>query len=193
MFIVKNIFVLLSILSCLSSGGHLSRRSRSHNSFWQIKAHQLVTREKRSVKDERYHPVVAKGKDVFLGLLIPYNVTGGADLSGYSGGEYYASAFLLAIEDINNSKQLLPNVTLHYVWNDTMCLVDLAIRSQIWQHCSFKGTQRTGVDAFIGTGCKCTTVVRNAAALNLPLLSHVSKIPSVRYQIYTAVVPGWKI
>ena len=175
MFIVKNIFVLSSILSCLTSGGHHRRRSRSHNSFWQIKAHQLVTREKRNVNDERYYPVVAKGKDVFLGLLIPYNVTGGADLSGYSGGEYYASAFLLAIEDINNNKQLLPNVTLHYVWNDTMCLVDLAIRSQIWQHCSFKGTQqRTGVDAFIGTGCKCTTVVRNAAALNLPILSHVS-------------------
>ena len=136
-----------------------------------------MTREKRNVKDERYYPVAAKGNDVFLGLLIPYNVTGGADLSGYSGGEYYASAFLLAIEDINSNKDLLPNVTLHYVWNDTMCLVDLAIRSQIWQHCSFKGTQRTGVDAYIGTGCKCTTVVRNAAALNLPIVSHVSTIP----------------
>ena len=149
-------------------------RSQSFNTYWKMTKHGLISREKRALNTADINSVGGTEKEVVLGLLIPYKVTGGADLSGYSGGEYYAAAFMLAIEDINNRTDLLPNIKLKYVWNDTMCLVDVAIKSQIWQHCSFQGSERTGVDAFIGTGCKCTTAVTNAVALNRPIISHVS-------------------
>ena len=140
---------------------------------WQKRNLITSTRMKRNAKDTTNQPAATGNKQIVIGLLIPYNVTGAADLSRYSGGEYYASAFLLAIEDINKNKNLLPGITLDYVWNDTMCLDRVAIKSQIWQHRSYQGKERKGVDAFIGTGCKCASVVKNAAALNLPIISHV--------------------
>ena len=158
-------------------------RIRALSTNWETSQNGLILRQRRGVSSKDASYVKIPEKEVVLGLLIPYRVTGGADLSGYSGGEYYAAAFMLAIEDINNRTDLLPNVKLRYVWNDTMCLVDLAIKSQIWQHCSFTGSERTGVDAFIGTGCKCTTAVRNAVALNLPIISHVSIAPPHSNQV----------
>ena len=166
----KKVLIICLILHC--PGGLI--RSQTFNANWKTSQYSLISRGRRALHSADMSSVKSPVKEVVLGLLIPYRVTGGADLSGYVGGEYYAAAFLLAIEDINNRTDLLPNIKLTYVWNDTMCLVDLAIKSQIWQHCSFQGSERTGVDAFIGTGCKCTTVVRNAVALNLPIISHVS-------------------
>lgn len=171
MFLICRVWLFVCLI--LQWHGGLIR-SQSHKANWKTVQRDLMTRAKRALNEVDTNKIQSKAKEVVLGLLIPYKVTGGADLSGYSGGEYYAAAFVLAIEDINNRTDLLPNIKLKYVWNDTMCLVDLAIRSQIWQHCSFQGSERTGVDAFIGTGCKCTTAVTNAAALNLPIISHVS-------------------
>lgn len=151
-------------------------RSQQSIANWKAGKRGSISRGKRSLNMTDTNALKFKDREVVLGLLIPFKVTGGADLSGYSGGEYYAAAFMLAIEDINNRTDLLPHIKLRYVWNDTMCLVDLAIKSQIWQHCTFQSSERTGVDAFIGTGCKCATAARNAAALNLPIISHVSEI-----------------
>ncbi len=187
-FLYQNI-IIFSLLFVLTlqlrhqQSSWLSSRDRS----WQ--AHKLLRlfRERRSSKDLAKNKVAKD--EVVLGLLIPYNVTGAADLSGYSGGEYYAAAFLLAIDDINKDKTLLPNIFLNYVWNDTMCLDDLAIRNQIWQHCSYQGKERKGVDAFIGTGCKCGTVVKNAGALNLPIISHVSMLLFFPFDFFSIFCP----
>ena len=149
-------------------------RIRAVSTNWETSQNGSIHRQRRGVGSKDASYIKAPEKEVVLGLLIPYNVTDEAGISGYSGGQYYAAAFMLAIEDINNRTDLLSNVKLRYVWNDTRCLVDLAIKSQIWQHCSFRSSERTGVDAFIGTGCKCTTAVRNAVAMNLPIISHVS-------------------
>ena len=174
--------VLLIYLVLRYPGGLIGYEAATAN--WKTSQHGQVSRGRRAIGYKDIDHAKSPEKEVVLGLLIPYRVTGGADLSAYTGGEYYAAAFLLAIEDINNRTDLLPNVKLKYVWNDTMCLVDMAIKSQIWQHCSFQGSQRTGVDAFIGTGCKCTTAVRNAVALNLPIISHVSVISRLNLDFF---------
>ncbi|XP_065066050.1 guanylate cyclase 32E-like [Rhopilema esculentum] len=172
----RNLLLIYCLVNHLTFGG--ARRSQSFKTYWR-KSSESMVRERRNTEGSEKERTLNKQKEVVLGLLIPYKVTGGADLSGYSGGEYYAAAFMLAIEDINNDTMLLPNIKIRYVWNDTMCLVDLAIKSQLWQHSSFQGEERTGVDAFIGTGCKCTTVVRNAVALNMPIISHMCLDPEL--------------
>jgi len=154
-------------------------RIRAVSTNWETSQNGSIHRQRRGVGSKDASYIKAPEKEVVLGLLIPYNVTDEAGISGYSGGQYYAAAFMLAIEDINNRTDLLSNVKLRYVWNDTRCLVDLAIKSQIWQHCSFRSSERTGVDAFIGTGCKCTTAVRNAVAMNLPIISHMCLDPQL--------------
>ena len=184
-YLLKYAIVLAFLFSVLQSQSKVqrSKRKRTHliKTSWQTINFLKLFRERRNTR--RSLKNVEKRKEVVLGLLIPYNVTGKAGLSGYIGGEYYASAFMLAIEDINKRDDILPNIELKYVWNDTKCLSDLAIRSQIWMHCSYQGKERRGVDAFIGTGCKCGTVVKNAGALNLPIISHVSPM-----SIYRSIV-----
>ena len=177
----RNLLLIYCLVNHLTFGG--ARRSQSFRTYWR-KSSESMVRERRNTEGSEKERTLNKQNEVVLGLLIPYKVTGGADLSGYSGGEYYAAAFMLAIEDINNDTRLLPNIKLRYVWNDTMCLVDLAIKSQLWQHSSFQGEERTGVDAFIGTGCKCTTVVRNAVALNMPIISHVSELTKLCLRLF---------
>ncbi|XP_047143236.1 atrial natriuretic peptide receptor 1 isoform X1 [Hydra vulgaris] len=96
--------------------------------------------------------------------------------SGYNTAKYYAAAAAVAVEDINNSNDSLPNHKLRYVWDfnetDTHCYEPDAIKAQFKQI-------SIGVHGFIGYACSCLTVAKNAAAMNLPLISMSCAEPSL--------------
>lgn len=100
-----------------------------------------------------------------IGLILPYTVStgGGRGLAG----NHYASAITIAVDNINNDPSLLPGIRLRFVWDDSECSEETSIKALISQW-------ERRVDAFIGFGCKCHTQARMAAALNLPVVSHVS-------------------
>ncbi|KAK2571567.1 Resact receptor [Acropora cervicornis] len=78
----------------------------------------------------------------------------------------FASAFLVAVETINSSREF--NFSLSVQWNDTRCseLVGIATMSEQWKR---------GVKAFIGPGNQsyCATSARIAASWNIPMISYV--------------------
>lgn len=105
---------------------------------------------------------------ILLGVIIPYTF-GEAAMTSYSSGMFYASAMFLAIDDVNNNKDLLPNHKLSLVWADTECDWKKTIKVQLDM------IKEQNVDAFIGGGCAgCEAVARNAGAENIPMISHVS-------------------
>ncbi|PFX31871.1 Atrial natriuretic peptide receptor 1 [Stylophora pistillata] len=77
----------------------------------------------------------------------------------------FASAFLVAIETINNSSTF--NFTISYRLNDTRCSELVAIEAMT-EH------KNRGVQVFIGPGNEtyCATSARVAAAWNLPIISY---------------------
>jgi len=122
---------------------------------------------------------------ILLGVLVPFNL-GDAQLTSYYSGKYYASAMFLALDDVNNNKDLLPNHKLELVWADTNCDWKKTIKLQLTM------MKEQNVDAFIGGGCRaCEATARNAGAENIPFISHVSPFLSifvnflVRYIIIT--------
>ena len=109
-----------------------------------------------------------KSNVIKIGVLLPHTL-GESKISSYYSGLYYASAMYMAIDDINSKHTLLPNYQLELVWGDTMCNWKNAVNLQIEMH------EYEKVDAFIGGGCAgCLAMARNAGALNLPMISHVS-------------------
>lgn len=100
-----------------------------------------------------------------VGLILPYVVSTGGERS--LPGNHYASAMTVAVDNINNDPNLLPGIRLSFIWNESYCSEEMSIKALISQW-------EKRVDAFIGFGCKCHTQARMAAALNLPVVSHVS-------------------
>ena len=109
----------------------------------------------------------SKEKEIVIGLLIPYTFHDQVEHSTYYTGKFYASAFNIALNEINSNPTLLPGYSLKYIWNDTKCLEKEAIKAQIYQ-------LQNKIDAFIGPGCHCKTVAKIAGAINIPIISHVS-------------------
>ena len=106
--------------------------------------------------------------EIVVGLLIPYTFDGSrVSMSTYHSGAFYASAILIALEDINKHGSLLPGKNLSFIWNDTTCVERTAIKQQHYQ-------QQKGVYAYIGGGCHCTTIAKNAGAYDIPMISYVS-------------------
>ena len=79
----------------------------------------------------------------------------------------FASAFLVAVETINSSREF--SFSLSNEWIDTRCseLVGIKAMSEQWKR---------GVKAFIGPGNQsyCATSARIAASWNIPMISYVS-------------------
>lgn len=100
-----------------------------------------------------------------IGLILPYTVSTGGGRS--LPGNHYASAITIAVDRINDDPNLLPGIRLRFIWDDSECSEEKSIKAFISQW-------ERRVDAFIGFGCKCHTQARMAAALNLPVVSHVS-------------------
>lgn len=103
-----------------------------------------------------------------IGLILPYSRStgGGRGLRGI----HYASAITIAVDNINKDPNLLPGIRLRFIWDDSECIEEKSIKAFISQW-------ERRVDAFIGFGCNCHTQARMAAALNLPVVSHVSMDP----------------
>ena len=107
------------------------------------------------------------GEEFTLGLLIPFHTSD----SFNSKGLYYAPAISQAVEDINNMPDLLPGHNISFIWNDTECDEEQALRALFYQ------IQEKDVSAIIGPGCACATAARLAAALDIPMISFVSFKP----------------
>ena len=109
-------------------------------------------------------PAPSTDGNLTIGLILPYKVSYG---SRSLGGQYYASAMTIAVDNVNKDPSLLPGIRLRFVWDDSECSEEQSIKALISQW-------ERRVDAFIGFGCNCHTQARMAAALNLPVVSHVS-------------------
>ena len=122
------------------------------------------------------------GRNFTVGLLIPYTTPGrSADLFGIR----YAPASLLALENINNSTDLLPGHHLSLVWNDTKCDPNLSLKALIYQ------IYEKRVDAVIGPACSCQVEARLANVENIPMISYVSSLIILLYWRRTAEIPYW--
>jgi len=99
-----------------------------------------------------------------IGLILPYRRTAGG--SRGLRGIHYASAITIAVDNINKDPNLLPGIRLSFIWNDSECTEEKSIQA-------FLSQWERSVDGFIGFGCNCHTQARLAAALNLPVVSHL--------------------
>ena len=109
---------------------------------------------------------VVSGEEFTLGLLIPYDLP--RSETSVPEGKYYAPAIIQAVEDVNNSSDLLPGHHLSFIWNDTSCNETQALRALTYL------IHEKRVPAIIGPACSCTTAARLASALDIPMVSYVS-------------------
>lgn len=105
------------------------------------------------------------GEEFTLGLLIPY---ASSTASTSSEGKFFAPAIVQAVDDINNSSDLLPGHHVSFIWNDTACDEDQSLRALSYQ------VHERQVSAIIGPGCTCQVEARLASALDIPMISYVS-------------------
>ena len=105
------------------------------------------------------------GKEFTLGLLIPYKTS---EAPSSAEGKFYAPAIVQAVDDINNSSDLLPGHHVSFIWNDTECNEDQSLRALSYQ------VHERKVSAIIGPGCTCQVEARLASALDIPMISYVS-------------------
>lgn len=105
--------------------------------------------------------------DYRLGLLIPYTNVKKLIANTYFVGKYYAPAITLAVRDINEQTNLLPNDTISFEWRDTNCDEFTTLRHQLQM-------LERNITAFIGPGCQCKMAAKNAAAFNKTMISYVS-------------------
>ena len=108
-------------------------------------------------------------EEIVIGFLLPYTLSNTLKQSYFTAGEYFASAFILAIEDINENRKLLPGHKVTYVWNNTECLENNTLSLQYEQL-----TRDRPVDVIIGPGCHCSGAAKLGAALNVAAISYVS-------------------
>jgi ABC-type branched-subunit amino acid transport system substrate-binding protein len=105
---------------------------------------------------------VVKASDVNIAVLFP--VTG-----HWPVGKRMASTVRMAVEDINNDANLLPNRTIKFLFNDTGCLARKGLGEvvNLWAH------MRENLHAFIGPGCDtiCESAGMLAAEWNVPMIS----------------------
>ena len=105
------------------------------------------------------------GEEFTLGLLIPLK---SSTVSTSSEGKFYAPAIIQAVDDINNSSDLLPGHHVSFIYNDTECDEDKSLRALSYQ------IHERQVSAIIGPGCTCRTEARLASSLDIPMISYVS-------------------
>lgn len=102
------------------------------------------------------------------------NITIGYLMSDYSKqyvplkqGRIASGAMTYAVRQINDDPNLLPNINLQFMVADTQASTLVGTAKVIEQF-------REGAIAFFGPEDSCDTEARVAAALNLPMISHVS-------------------
>lgn len=112
---------------------------------------------------------LASGKEFTLGLLLPYRELPDSEVSGGYQGMYYAPSIIQALEDVNNRSDLLPGHHLSFIWNDTKCDETQSIQALTYL------VHEKHVSAIIGPACSCKTEARLASALDIPMVSYVSR------------------
>ncbi|XP_057304139.1 receptor-type guanylate cyclase gcy-22-like [Hydractinia symbiolongicarpus] len=138
----------------------------------QLTQYVTANKEKNFVRGPNHLKSAWPQDEIVFGLNLPWvfgeEKIGKIGKSGFNYPQYFASAADVAVEDINNNRRLLPKNKLKYLWReritDTQCDEMQAIRGQIEQI-------RMGVHAFIGFVCNFESVTKNAAAINLPMIS----------------------
>ncbi|XP_028406591.1 receptor-type guanylate cyclase Gyc76C-like [Dendronephthya gigantea] len=110
----------------------------------------------------------SSANNITLGILLPFKTHGVFTKDNLPQAKYYAGIIPYAIDIINKDPHLLPNYTLRYIWNETECDTEKALKGMVQQW-----TRK--VDAFIGLGCFCEVPARVASALELPVISHLCK------------------
>ena len=105
-------------------------------------------------------------RNITLGILLPFKTDSGFLSDNRQQARYYAGMIPYAVNTINSDPNLLSNHTLNFIWKDTECRTDKALRGMVRQW-----TKK--VDAFIGLGCYCDEPARLASALRLPVISNV--------------------
>lgn len=78
-----------------------------------------------------------------------------------------SGALTMALDEINNSKNILPNVQLDLRWNDTRGETVVATRAITEMICD-------GVAAFFGPEGPCHTEAIVSQSRNIPMISYVS-------------------
>ncbi len=111
--------------------------------------------------------VNCNARNITLGILLPFKTDGDFLSDNRQQARYYAGMIPYAINTINNDPNLLPNHTLSFIWKDTECRTDKALRGMVQQWSE-------NVDGFIGLGCFCEESARLASSLGLPVISNVS-------------------
>lgn len=102
-----------------------------------------------------------------LGILLPFENIDEFEADNLKLAKYYAGVIPYTIDLINRNKSILPNHTLNFIWKDTACKADYALKGMVDQW-------KEKADVFIGLGCHCEQPARLASALGLPVISNVS-------------------
>ena len=108
------------------------------------------------------------GDNFTLGLLVPLT-----NPKGSFKGKLFAPAIATAVDDVNNSSDLLAGHRLSYIWNDTECKETKSL-----QALSHLINERK-VSAIIGPGCSCQYEARYASAVDVPMISYVSLVKGI--------------
>ncbi|PFX31873.1 atrial natriuretic peptide receptor 1-like [Stylophora pistillata] len=106
------------------------------------------------------------GDNFTLGLLVPLT-----NPKGSFKGKLFAPAIASAVDDVNNSSDLLAGHHLSYIWNDTECKETKSL-----QALSHLINERK-VSAIIGPGCSCQYEARYASAVDVPMISYMCNEP----------------
>lgn len=138
----------------------------------QLTQYVTADQEKNFVRGPNHLKSAWRQNEIVFGLNLAWvfgeEKFGEVGTNGFHFPQYFASAADVAVEDVNNNRRLLPKNKLKYLWRkritDTKCDEMQAIRGQMEQI-------RMGVHAFIGFVCNFESVTKNAAAINLPMIS----------------------
>ena len=112
-------------------------------------------------------------EQIMIGLLLPFTLSAHGSEYGEGGAKFYAEAFNIAVERINNNVSLLPGYRIDYIFNNTRCNEIDSIRAMHYQY-MFQKNRGSTIHAFVGLGCHCKAPVKFAGAINVPVVSHVS-------------------
>ncbi|XP_035709332.1 gamma-aminobutyric acid type B receptor subunit 1 [Folsomia candida] len=122
------------------------------------------------------HPRGAEGKpkerrrELHLGGIFPINGTG-----GWQGGQACQPAAKMALDDVNNNKDLLPNYKLTLHWNDSECEPGLGAAVM------YDLLYNDPIKLMLLAGCStvCTTVAEAAKKWNLVVLCYGASSPAL--------------
>ncbi|XP_071951997.1 speract receptor-like [Antedon mediterranea] len=107
--------------------------------------------------------VIVRSEEIKLGFIHSHTIVS-TNHAVYDGTSI-AGAFVKAVNDINQNTDVLPDLNLTWVWQDTACdaASSLSAISSMWAD---------NVFGFVGTGCSCDYESRFSTAIGLPMIDY---------------------